>query len=67
MSIKCWALINQLLDLSKLDAGKLKIELCQGDVIHHLKIIALSFTSRAEKKNIHYSVKFPKRKNGYPF
>jgi signal transduction histidine kinase/DNA-binding response OmpR family regulator len=59
---KMLRLINQLLDLSKLDAGKLKIELCQGDVIHHLKIIALSFTSRAEKKNVHYSVKFPEEK-----
>jgi len=59
---KMLGLINQLLDLSKLDAGKLKIELCQGDVIHHLKIIALSFTSRAEKKNIHYSVKFSEEK-----
>ncbi|MCK4856288.1 MAG: HAMP domain-containing histidine kinase, partial [Bacteroidales bacterium] len=56
---KMLGLINQLLDLSKLDAGKLKIELIQGDVIHHLKIIALSFSSRAERKNIHYSVKFP--------
>ncbi len=56
---KILGLINQLLDLSKLDSGKLKIELSQGDVIRHLKIIALSFTSRAEKKNIHYSVKFP--------
>ena len=56
---KMLSLINQLLDLSKLDAGKLKIEMGQGDVIHHLKIIALSFASRAEAKNIHYSVKFP--------
>jgi len=53
------SLINQLLDLSKLDAGKLKIELSQGDVIHHLKIIALSFTSLAEKKNIHYTINCP--------
>jgi signal transduction histidine kinase/DNA-binding response OmpR family regulator len=51
------SLINQLLDLSKLDSGKLKIELSKGDVIHHLKIIALSFTSLAEKKNIHYTIK----------
>jgi signal transduction histidine kinase/DNA-binding response OmpR family regulator len=56
---KLLALINQLLDLSKLDSGKLKIELVQGDVIRHLRIIALSFTSLADKKNIHYSVKFP--------
>lgn len=53
-------LINQLLDLSKLDSGKLKIQLSQGDIIRHLKIIALSFSSLAEKKDIHYSVKFPK-------
>ena len=56
---KLLGLINQLLDLSKLDSGKLKIELSQGDVFRHLKFIVLSFTSRAEKKKIHYSVKFP--------
>ena len=56
---KVLGLINQLLDLSKLDSGKLKIELSQGDVIRHLKVVALSFSSRAEKKNVHYTVKFP--------
>ncbi len=56
---KMLSLINQLLDLSKLDAGKLKIELSQGDIIHHLKIIAISFTSLAEKKNIHYTINLP--------
>ena len=57
------SLINQLLDLSKLDAGKLKIELSQGDVIHHLKIIALSYTTFAEKKNIHYTINCPEEES----
>jgi signal transduction histidine kinase/DNA-binding response OmpR family regulator len=57
------SLINQLLDLSKLDSGKLKIELSRGDIIHHLKIIALSFTSHAERKNIHYTIKCPEEES----
>lgn len=54
-------LINQMLDLSKLDEGKLKIEMCKAGLIHHLKLTALAFTSLAEKKVIHYHTSFPEK------
>lgn len=45
-------LINQLLDLSKLDSGNLKIEFIQGDIIHYIQYLTESFYSMAEEKNI---------------
>ncbi|WP_177179681.1 hybrid sensor histidine kinase/response regulator transcription factor [Cyclobacterium xiamenense] len=46
-------LINQLLDLSKLDAGHLKLNMAQGDVITYLKYLTESFYSMAQDKHIH--------------
>jgi signal transduction histidine kinase/DNA-binding response OmpR family regulator len=46
-------LINQLLDLSRLDAGQLKLNMVQGDVIGYLKYLTESFYSMAQDKNIH--------------
>ena len=45
-------LINQLLDLSKLEAGKLKIEASKSNIISFIKGIVLSFESLAEDKDI---------------
>jgi signal transduction histidine kinase/DNA-binding response OmpR family regulator/ligand-binding sensor domain-containing protein len=45
-------LVNQLLDLSKLDAGKLKLEASKGNIVSFVKNIALSFESLAESKDI---------------
>ena len=45
-------LVNQLLDLSKLEAGKMKLETTSEDVIPLLKGLVLSFASLAEKKKI---------------
>ncbi|MCB0686787.1 MAG: response regulator [Saprospiraceae bacterium] len=49
-------LINQLLDLSKLEAGNLPLDMIKGDVIHYLGYLMQSFESFAESKNIrlHY-------------
>ncbi|MCK7516480.1 MAG: hypothetical protein MZV64_01505 [Ignavibacteriales bacterium] len=38
-------LINQLLDLSKLEAGKLKLEASKGNIVSFVKGVALSFES----------------------
>ncbi|GAH16414.1 unnamed protein product, partial [marine sediment metagenome] len=55
-------LVNQMLDLSKLDAGSMKLELVEGDLIKSLKLIVLSFASLAEQKKIKFSYTFPKEK-----
>ncbi len=47
-------LINQLLDLSKLEAGNLKLENKPADIISFLKAIILSFNSLAEQRKIRY-------------
>ncbi len=45
-------LINQMLDLSKLEAGHLKVEYIQGDIVTYLKYLTESFQSMAEEKEI---------------
>ncbi|SMO92639.1 Signal transduction histidine kinase [Saccharicrinis carchari] len=49
-------LINQLLDLSKLDAGKYQLDIASGDFIATLKSSVFSFLSLAEMKNIDLTV-----------
>ncbi len=45
-------LINQLLDLSSIDAGKMKLNIERGDAIAFIKGIIASFNPLAEIKNI---------------
>lgn len=45
-------LINQMLDLSKLESGNMKLQLIQGDIISYLQYLTESFLSSAEAKNI---------------
>jgi len=45
-------LVNQILDLAKLEKGKLKLNLAQGNIINHLKYITESYTSFAKDKKI---------------
>lgn len=45
-------LINQMLDLSKLDAGTMKVETVHGDLITYLQYLTESFHSMAQEKNI---------------
>lgn len=49
-------LVNELLDLSKVEAGKMELNLVQGDVIQFLRYIVESFHSMAESqgKQLHY-------------
>lgn len=47
-------LVNQLLDISKLDASEMKLEMQEGDVMEFLKGIGNSFISMAEVKSIVY-------------
>lgn len=52
-------LVNQLLDLSKLDSGKMQLQVIKGDVLQMLKVLTASFESMAERKGIHYQTHFP--------
>ncbi len=45
-------LVNQILDLAKLDSGHLKLENIQADIIPYIKYLCESFQSLAAKKNI---------------
>jgi len=48
-------LVNQLLDLSKLDSGTLKMDIIQGDIILYLKYLTESFYSMASDKKVNLS------------
>jgi signal transduction histidine kinase/DNA-binding response OmpR family regulator/Tfp pilus assembly protein PilF len=52
-------LVNQMLDLSKMDAGKLKLELVENDIIQALRVMVLSFSSLAEQKHIKFEYEMP--------
>jgi len=47
-------LINQLLQLSSLETGNLKLEVSEGDLTGFVRTIILSFLSLAESKEIHF-------------
>jgi signal transduction histidine kinase/ligand-binding sensor domain-containing protein/DNA-binding response OmpR family regulator len=50
-------LINQLLDLSKLEAGKLELKAARANIVPFIKGITMSFESAAERKDITLKVK----------
>lgn len=45
-------LVNQMLDLSKLESGKMEINLIQGDIIPYLKYLVENLSSYAESRGI---------------
>ncbi len=45
-------LVNQLLDLSKLESGNIEMDLIQADIISYLQCLTESFYSMAEEKKI---------------
>ena len=49
---KLLSLINQILDLAKLDSGKLKLSLVHGNIVTFLRYISESLTSLAESKGL---------------
>ena len=56
---KLLALINQLLDLSKLDAGALRLRPVAGDVTQLVRHLAASFGSMAESRGISLRLDLP--------
>jgi signal transduction histidine kinase/ligand-binding sensor domain-containing protein/DNA-binding response OmpR family regulator len=49
-------LVNQLLDLSKLEAGKLKLQASKGNIVSFVRGVTMSFESLAERKDIKLKV-----------
>ncbi len=49
-------LVNEMLDLSKLETGKMQLQLVNGDIINFLRYVVESFHSLAEsqKKQLHF-------------
>ena len=54
-------LVNQLLDLAKLEVGSLQLEVSQGNILHFLQHISDSFIPLAENKAIQYQIDIPDR------
>lgn len=52
-------LVNQLLDLSKIDAGGLKLEPAEGNTFKCLRAAASAFSSHAAGRNMDYRIKIP--------
>jgi signal transduction histidine kinase/AraC-like DNA-binding protein len=53
---KLHMLINQLLDLSKIEAGGMKLQLVESDISQFLKLTLSLFSSLAEQKKIQYTL-----------
>ncbi|QHT71668.1 response regulator [Rhodocytophaga rosea] len=58
-ALRLLQLVNQLLDLSKLEAGKMVLQTEPGEIIHFFQRIATSFTSLAEARQIQFGVHAP--------
>ncbi|PRX57516.1 signal transduction histidine kinase [Flagellimonas meridianipacifica] len=52
-------LVNQLLDLSKLDSGKLRLNESEGDVLKCIRAAASAFSSHAASRKMDYQIKIP--------
>jgi len=52
-------LINQLLDISKLETGNVSLQVSLGDLVEFVKVIVLSFLSLTEYKKIKYEYDLP--------
>jgi len=52
-------LVNQLLDISRLDRGKMKLKMVEANVFDFAHAIAVSFTAWAEAKGINYRYFLP--------
>ncbi|TSA35437.1 MAG: response regulator [Porphyromonadaceae bacterium] len=54
-SMRMLRLVNQVLDISKVEADEMKIQITSGDVIQHIEPIFDSFMFIAERKSITYN------------
>jgi len=52
-------LINQLMDLARLEAGGLRLEQSEGDLNAFIRVVASSFMSLAKQKGVSLSIEIP--------
>lgn len=57
------SLVNQLLDLSKIDAGQLKLHIQKGTIENLISGLAASFNYSAKQNNISYEINIEKSTN----
>ena len=50
------SMVNEMLDLSKLESGNLELDMVQTNVIPFIKYLGESFSSFAKEHNIHFTV-----------
>jgi signal transduction histidine kinase/DNA-binding response OmpR family regulator len=60
-------LINQILDLSKLETGEVKLQVSEGNFEEFLRVIVFSFLSLAESKHIKYEYDLPETNQNFYF
>ena len=60
-SQRLFGLVNQLLDISRLDAGHMKMVLERSDVIRHVRMVIKEFQSMADSKGISYVIDVPEQ------
>jgi DNA-binding response OmpR family regulator/two-component sensor histidine kinase len=60
-------LINELLELSKLETGRMKLVVSAGDLSGYLRTLASSFISLAEKRGIQYKIDIKEEPGQYFF
>lgn len=53
------SLVNQLLDLSRIDGGQIQVHLRKGKLLPLLRALVYSFESLAERQQIVYEITFP--------
>jgi signal transduction histidine kinase/DNA-binding response OmpR family regulator len=54
-------LVNQILDISRLDAGYMKLVIQESDVFTHTRLLAEEYLSLAESKDIKYVIDIPNK------
>ncbi len=52
-------LVNQLLDLSKIESGRMRVAVSRDDLTQTLRVLGNAFESMAEQGNIRYRIEIP--------
>ncbi len=58
-AVRLLELINQILELSKIDQGKLQLNMVKGHIIAHLRAVIAPFEDLAEKQKIKFRANLP--------